>query len=352
MGMSQPKHRDLDRFQYWQGQMLRSRDFRDIEAVDAQRRWWHNRALHNAYGVWRGFKTELATRPSGRVLLVGPGVAYDLFGRELVLGARQAVPLPPNPLGNEPTTFSLIVRYSQQPYRSRTDKAENVCFTKPGGSRTGTVELVWKPSNLVRPDGGVLIANLTYEADPRLLPLAPIVPRALSMPILGSGTTVAGNTPWEPWTVYSGIYRTVEYLQVEYVIGVQTIVDTSSAGFSDVPVYFAWIEGSLWNPDTLQFAPAIFSSLADESSESFTFRLWLAVPKDSGLLRPTAGVGSVAASGPALKLVTIPDEFISFAQRQNLSVAWVGCQACRTGADAAAVQGNSTVAPIRVSPSN
>ena len=46
---------EIERFQYWEGQRLRSRDFRDQIAVEAQLRWWHNRALHGVFGVRYGF---------------------------------------------------------------------------------------------------------------------------------------------------------------------------------------------------------------------------------------------------------------------------------------------------------
>src|SRR5262249_23851380 len=56
---STPEQRDLERLRYWQGQMLRSRDFRDQAAQQAELRWWHNRALHNAYGVVAGLGVTL-----------------------------------------------------------------------------------------------------------------------------------------------------------------------------------------------------------------------------------------------------------------------------------------------------
>src|SRR6516225_2672470 len=51
-----PDARNLQRLRYWQGQMLRSRDFRDQLAIEGQLRCWHNRAMHNAFGVASGFK--------------------------------------------------------------------------------------------------------------------------------------------------------------------------------------------------------------------------------------------------------------------------------------------------------
>src|SRR6266571_1601325 len=49
---------DLERLRYWQGQMLRGRDFRDQLAIAAQLRWWHNRAIHHAFGIAYGFTTH------------------------------------------------------------------------------------------------------------------------------------------------------------------------------------------------------------------------------------------------------------------------------------------------------
>src|SRR5262245_45150861 len=45
-----------ERFRYWQGQMLRSRDFNDQTARAAEMRWWHNRAIHRAFGVCLGLE--------------------------------------------------------------------------------------------------------------------------------------------------------------------------------------------------------------------------------------------------------------------------------------------------------
>src|SRR5215472_16477607 len=89
--MARLEKRKLDRFQYWQGQKLKSRDFRDIQADTAQHRWWHNRALHNAYGIYKGFGVSVSTDP---FVEVRPGVAYDCFGRELILQTTQTVSIP------------------------------------------------------------------------------------------------------------------------------------------------------------------------------------------------------------------------------------------------------------------
>src|SRR5216684_3962056 len=94
-----PENRELGRVAYWEGQMLRAEDFLDIERVEDQKRWWHNRAMHNAFGVYRGFEAKAvsATPNQAAAIQVTPGVAYDCFGRELVLECQATVDILPKP---------------------------------------------------------------------------------------------------------------------------------------------------------------------------------------------------------------------------------------------------------------
>ena len=52
---------ELQRLRYWQGQKLLSRDFRDQVSYESELRWWHNRALHNAYGQNSGERIKIPT---------------------------------------------------------------------------------------------------------------------------------------------------------------------------------------------------------------------------------------------------------------------------------------------------
>ena len=119
----------------------------------------------------------------------------------------------------------------------------------------------------------------------------------------------------------------------EFTLGVQTWIDTSAAGFSRVPCYFAWLEGSLWNAQTLQLVPAIFPSITDESVTGFTFRLWLeaAFPQSTGPnIRGPARSLSLSAGGPLFNFVVDPGDFVLFAQQQDLYVTWIACQMTTT----------------------
>jgi hypothetical protein len=89
--------RELQRLRYTPGQDLLSRDFRDQGRFDEQLRWWHNRAMHGAFGVRAGLRVQpVETAPQPRVE-VSPGLAYDSFGRELILFSRERAACPRDP---------------------------------------------------------------------------------------------------------------------------------------------------------------------------------------------------------------------------------------------------------------
>jgi len=317
--MTQLEKRKLERVRYWQGQMLRSRDFRDLEAVEAQRRWWHNRALHNAYGIAEGLLSSLVPATSPTAVRVCPGVAYDVFGHELILERQQTIPLPSNLPPGLIGSVTLLLRYKSPAGSLPPDERSEVCWTQHGSIRPGTVDFAWKLTSYLRPEDGVPVFAVYYKSasspvrpDPSFIPAAT---RPIASPTLATGSTVPGNTDWEPWTFD------------EITLGVQTWIDTSAAGFMNVPCYFAWFEGSLWNAQTLQLVPAIFPSITDESVTGFTFRLWLEV----AFRRSREDLGGAARSlslstGSAFNFVVDPYDFSLFAQQQDLYVSWIGCQ--------------------------
>jgi len=318
--MIQPEKRRLERVQYWQGQRLRSNDFLDLEAVEAQRRWWHNRAVHQAYGVHEGFTTSAAPGGTQHGVVVSPGVAYDVYGHELILERAAAVPLPVNLQTRGPSTAALLIRYSPPPRDIAANRLTDVCFTRTRSITTGTVEFFWKLAGHVKPSDGVMIGKLSSstgkygpESSVRLSSsFVPAVPRPIASPLLASGATVAGNTPWQAWN----------YLTAGEV-GVQTFIDTSAAGFTRIPCYFAWLQGPLWNPPTMQLVPSIFPSISGESLTGFTFSLWLEFPQPNFVIEIEERAAAPAAS---ISFVTTADAFKAFAQQQQLYVCWIGCQ--------------------------
>jgi len=226
----------LERLRYWQGQLLKSRDFRDQLRYQAHLRARHNAALHQAFGIVSGLEIK-----DGRVTC---GFGYDCLGRELIL--PNDTPLPPRTAAGAQLLVVLPVT--------------------PGAASTlaWIDELAWSGKR------GLPLARVagSAEAFDNAYGRAPYV-RALSRPRLASGETVRGNTPWELWN------------EGAIPVGVQTHVDTSAAGFTQKPRYFASLKARQWSLNSRQgkeaaeFAPAYFANVTDATNDGFTFRLLL-----------------------------------------------------------------------------
>lgn len=264
--------RGLERLRHTPGEALLSRDFRDQATMEDQMRWWHVRGVHSAYGVAVG----LLTRPqpfSGppTLILVSPGVAFDAFGRELVMSEIQRVPVPAAPKGG---SLTLMLRDLKD--------------------APATAELVWLPSPT--PLDGVPLGRFTVPetGDPVWsMDFQPPSARAFARPRIGSGATVAGGTAWETWKPSFPVHVTS--------LGVQVRIDTRAAGFTGTPCYFAWVQGSdvAGKPPVLSLPAA--EHVTGARATEFIFRTRLAMTDAS-------------------------DRSQVVRARRSLSVCWLGIQ--------------------------
>jgi hypothetical protein len=370
--MSRPDQIEIERLRYWHGQELRSRDFRDQITIEAQLRWWHNRALHNAFGVRYGLTVSSVIAEEKLVAVrVDCGVAYDCFGRELILQTRREIPLPVP--GSTPASLTLLIRYKEALGKKG---MASVCTAGGFATQLEQPEFLWKPSAGVEVSDGVPMAQLSYEFAARLAALpagiefpislagkvhydaerklliskkllseaekvkilqlsnvkefheaverlakgteqapvlvySPRVARPLARPRIGSGATVPEGTAWERWSErVSDQNRKVG----DVAVGYQVIVDTAAAGFTETPCYFAWLEGTLWERSNIGFFPVPLTHIDLPSPRQFTFRLWL--PMITVLLG-----ARIRKSNSQFE-----SEFINFARKQRLYVCWLGIQ--------------------------
>jgi hypothetical protein len=278
-----PEARDLERLSYWQGQTLRSRDFRDGVAIDAQRRSWHVRAMHRVSGIAAGFSVEL----TGDFVLVRRGLAYDWFGREVILSRDQSVPLP---RGEHP--MMLLARYRRNPDRNCAPGSCQVRETDP--------ELFWKQTRRVATEDGIPLA---IWKDGKLVMIGRRI-RPMSRPRILSGTTIPGGTNWEPWII--PMFRERD------VLALQTRIDLSSAGFAQAPCCFAWLEQTQAKRKEATRFEICWHGIDTVSTAGFTFGLLIWAPEivagerfvNPGLLQPFRG-------------------------RREFSVSWLAMESCR-----------------------
>ena len=259
--MSLPDPVALQRFRYQQGQALRSDDRRDRAAIAAQLQAWHNRALHNAFGVVEGMTVQLQANAA----LVDPGLAYDSRGRGLILQQLRTVTFP-RTSGSTPTAWLLLARFkdtSEYPKRSSFDPGclSNLFLESP--------EFLWKQEKEWTPQDGVPLTSITIAANVVTANAEFVKPRehGLARHRVVTGATLQGGTDWTPWNL------TVANKPVE--LGFQVKIDTSQSGFTQAPSYFAWLQRVADKPGDTPFLSAIFEHIAEESFKGFTFRLWL-----------------------------------------------------------------------------
>ncbi|MGY3036607.1 hypothetical protein ACVIIV_005777 [Bradyrhizobium sp. USDA 4354] len=313
--------RALQRIRYGHGQMLRSLDFRDQLADTAQHRWWHNRALHDAYGVYQGLTASAIASGGALVgLNVTEGVGVDCFGRELIVDSPQRVPVPVN-VPPVPVTLVLLIRYEDR-RDCHPEAMEEICWATSGTDGSSTVSFKWMPLERTRVRDGVPLAQVIYDATGKPLVKTDFVPpgaRPLARPGIATGATLPAKTAWEPWTIDVPQSATGAAVQ-RTAVGVQTRIDTSAAGFRRRPCYFAWLAGPLFNRNTVRLLPDMFSSLTDESANGFTFRMWF--PPS----RPVIEIAIVSDEAAGLSVISRPDDFFPFALQQKLYVQWVACE--------------------------
>lgn len=243
------------------GQRLLARDLQDEHDLQSWRRAVHVAALHDTWGIAIGLT---ATIGAGEAI-IGPGLAYDCFGREIILSRDAHVPGPVVAPGDDGANDvqTLVIRYHAE-LDARAARTDAFPCT-PLDGRPGREEplFVWRRQGEVRLglEAPLLAAQPTSKGLTALDLSVRRYARALVRPHIAAGATEATQS-WEPWEELGGEFR----------LGVQTRVDTSDAGFVGRPTYLA----------TLRAAPKIFAligqnllftSVANPAADGFIFRV-------------------------------------------------------------------------------
>ncbi len=282
---------DFNRFVYRQGQLLASQDFRDQQRMEAARRWMHNTAVHHTWGVTGGYDFSLSPESAddiaeniwqeNQTLTVQPGMAYDCFGRELIL--PRAVAFARDRLKTEAASRWVLLASYQE---SGAGENETLCKVSPNSTAVPVPRLQWQPENEASygVEVPLLLASLdlnnelvvTRYATSRLHPQA--------RPKMASGQTVPGLTAWRPWIIKIGSGSD----STQFTIGTEVDIDTSDAGFQQTPCYFVWLNGRLAQfieifskpfPEAIPFAP--FLHLINERPNGFTCRVFAPIFQSS-----------------------------------------------------------------------
>lgn len=318
---------DLERHLFWRGQRLLARDLDDLLAGEQERLFWHNRAVHDAYGVVFGLAVGPAAGGAEAGVAVGPGLAYDAYGRELGLLAPATVAMPRGADGPAvEERWVLLLRAG--------DSGAGGCGCGGGGDcGCGTAprgDLVWRRARGVGIEDGVALARgswISGTAGWVFVPdegFHPLRARPVARPRLGRGQTPRGGTAWRPWSqppdppLVGLAGETLPGITVPAAArGIEVMVDTAAAGFTRTPCYFAWLQGGPWQVATRLATTLPLGRITAAARDRFTFNLWDPAASTSS---PTI----TGATGIALPL-QIQSGFLTLA-RQRLHVCWLGIQ--------------------------
>ena len=258
--MNQRPPRDLqipfDRVTYRDGQLLASRDLQDDVRVDQRLRSLHTRYLHETWGIALGFTV---TGGAGSTSLhVGPGYAIDSLGRELLLAEDLDLPVP-----DTESRAGLVLVMNYQPggaFRARPGLG-SVCIAAGLDPRIDRPLFAWRAFDELDLGPDIPLARVTVQQG-----------TLIGAPDLGVRRNA--NRMVRPHIGFGSMEfdapRDRQILEVQ--------VDTSEAGFSQTPNYFA----TLGSPDP-KAAAALLSlvnavSFIDRTTpESFYFNIPFAV---------------------------------------------------------------------------
>lgn len=287
-----------DRITYREGQRLTARDLQDDRGARARLRRLHVRHLHDTWGIATGFDVQ-AAGPSA--VAVGPGYALDVFARDLVLSASIAIPVP-EVAG--PQVFVLVATFLQDCAFSA-GVAGAVCLNAPLHPRRERPAFAWKTSAELEPGAMVPLCHVVVENHAIKGPVQTRVrryARRLVRPYVATGLTDTDESRWQPWWNRAILNGFAQH------------VDTSDAGFTAAPQYFAELVAikPSEHHSPLEVEDALVRAhghVREATRDGFVFQAVVHEPFRPDLFRTWAirwiGVQPMAGCPPALNLKSL-----------------------------------------------
>jgi hypothetical protein len=288
---------DLQRVTFFSGQRLTAEDLAEIQKVQRERIWLHNRSLHG-WGIGIGLAV---TGDSGASTVeIGEGYAVDCLGREIILTEPKSLTVPAvagTPSGGE-VEYYLVAGYQNNADQAFAEQRPGVCV--PGGTVRLTEEprLEWREAIDLEEGLDLILAKAWVKNCQLSRPLSLLERRSArpsQHPYIAANQTEAGGTEWQIWSD-GGEFQ-----------GVLVRVDTSMARFQTTPWYMAHVVGERYfsvNDRSVLIVGE--QALTEPTPTGFTFRIHI-------------GAGGPAHSGMS------PEDYPS-TLRDDLSwqVVWLG----------------------------
>ncbi len=208
----------FDRVTYREGQLLASRDLQDDVVANQRLRSLHTRYLHETWGITLGF--TVSGFAGGTSLQVGPGYAIDGSARDILLAETLVLRVP-----NTQSRADLVLVMSYQEDRAFRALPDTSIVCGSGGldPRAERPVFAWRTLETLNLGPDVPLARISAQLG-ALMAAPDLTVRKnatrLLRPHIGFGSVPAEASPG------SSIFGEIR-------------VDTTDAGFSTTPQYFA-----------------------------------------------------------------------------------------------------------------
>ncbi len=281
----------FDQVTYRDGQLLTALDMENDRQRDNRLGHLHTHYLHDTWGIALGFEVTQVMQVAGRsepvnsggtAVSVGPGYAVDSSGRSILLPNPPVSPSIPRVDGR--ASLVLTVSYqNDSAFRNRAE-LENLCLSSDFDPRHERPIFAWKRPAAVRfgpeiplvqilIEDGVIQSELDFRVRRYTQPFV--------RPHMAWGTTEKRRTGWSAWTGEDD-----QPLDLGVSQGLQVQVDTSDAGFTKNPFYFAILDrereettvNSTSTDEPCKMESTLFLDglrfITDANRESFTYRIF------------------------------------------------------------------------------
>ena len=259
-----------ERIRFVSGAELTAADLSAEQRSEAYARELHVRAVHGTWGIALGY----VAGAFGDYLVVGPGIAYDCRGRELVSSRTVSLETPRLPGDMAEAWFDLGIRLADD---DEVRGGGEVCHTRP----LERPHFIWvlageatsdhppAPSTALRTGETVPIARARVDAS-GIVELS-LAGRRAARPAAGA-RVAAGSVSVD---IADGAVRS------------DHPIDTTAGGFHDPPFYFASLStgssASTEGPLHGDYLLGPFLSISDATSSGFTLTICTGEPEPSSL---------------------------------------------------------------------
>lgn len=242
--------RDLQRIRHLASEVPSCSDLNDQGSFDEQLRWWHNRAMHQAYGIACGLGVKI---DHGRAH-VGYGLAYDHLSRELVLPRDVWLEVP-----RQPGPLTLFIRRREP----GPECPVPTCCGEPVERSCDGIELYWAEWNGLSITHGVPLHRVGAGAGT----FEPIRVNPMRRARVANGSTIPGATPWHVHAVRVKGLLTVLRATVR--------VDLTAHGLGERPCCFTWLHQGSDAESRGPFAFALSTHVLESTNQHLTHSAWL-----------------------------------------------------------------------------